>query len=357
MSRIYIIAEAGVNHNGSLDLARKLIDAAHAAGADAVKFQTFKAANIASAGAAKAAYQKETTDAAETQLDMLKKLELSAHDHDVLLQHCRMVGIEFMSTPFDLESVDLLMALGVQRLKIPSGELTNGPLLLKVARTGLPLILSTGMATADEIRVALSALAFGMCEPIKSPVAGDCERAYSSEHGQALLHDRVVLLHCTTQYPTPFEDVNLRGMDTLREAFGLPVGYSDHTPGIIIPIASAARGACLIEKHFTLDKHLPGPDHKASLEPHELKAMIDAIRTVEIAMGTGEKQPQPSELGNMAIARKSLVAATAIHKGEIFTEQNLTVKRPGNGISPMKFWEWMGKTAHRDYEADEIILP
>lgn len=355
MNPVYIIAEAGVNHNGSLDLARKLIDAAKAAGADAVKFQTFKASSIASAGASKAAYQKETTDAAESQLDMLKKLELSVADHDALLQHCRDVGIEFMSTPFDLDSVDLLMNLGVQRMKIPSGELTNGPLVLKVARTGLPVILSTGMATPAEIETALGVLAFGMSEPDAVPAAGDFAAAYASEQGKRLLRDRVVILHCTTQYPTPYEDVNLRGMDTLKNLFGIPVGYSDHTPGITIPVAATARGAVLIEKHFTLDKNLPGPDHKASLEPQELTEMVRSIRIVERALGTGEKKPQPSELGNMAIARKSLVAAKDIAPGEVFSEANLTVKRPGSGISPMLYWEWLGKESRRAYAADDII--
>jgi N-acetylneuraminate synthase len=353
MNTVYIIAEAGVNHNGSPELALKLVEAAHAAGADAVKFQTFKASSIASAKAGKAEYQKKTTGEGESQLDMLKKLELGAAEHEALKARCNELGIEFMSTPFDLESVHLLMELGVQRMKIPSGELTNGPLLLAIARTGLPLILSTGMATPEEIRTAIAVLAHGMLEPDRAPGAQDlataCQRAGS------LLTERLTLLHCTTQYPTPYEDVNLRGMDTLRDLFNLPVGYSDHTPGITIPVAAVARGAVLIEKHFTLDKNMPGPDHKASLEPHELAEMVRSIRIVEASLGTGEKKPQPSELGNIAIARKSLVAACDIKKGEPLTTDNMTVKRPGTGISPMRYWELLGTPASADFTADSLI--
>ena len=353
MNTVYIIAEAGVNHNGSPELALKLVEAAHAAGADAVKFQTFKASSIASAKAGKAEYQKKTTGEGESQLDMLKKLELGAAEHEALKARCNELGIEFMSTPFDLESVHLLMELGVQRMKIPSGELTNGPLLLAIARTGLPLILSTGMATPEEIRTAIAVLAHGMLEPDRAPGAQDlataCQRAGS------LLTERLTLLHCTTQYPTPYEDVNLRGMDTLRDLFNLPVGYSDHTPGITIPVAAVARGAVLIEKHFTLDKNMPGPDHKASLEPHELADMVRSIRIVEASLGTGEKKPQPSELGNIVIARKSLVAACDIKKGEPLTTDNMTVKRPGTGISPMRYWELLGTPASADFTADSLI--
>ncbi|WBF66104.1 N-acetylneuraminate synthase [Desulfovibrio subterraneus] len=353
MNTVYIIAEAGVNHNGSPELALKLVEAAHAAGADAVKFQTFKASSIASAKAGKAEYQKKTTGEGESQLDMLKKLELGAAEHEALKARCNELGIEFMSTPFDLDSVHLLMELGVQRMKIPSGELTNGPLLLAIARTGLPLILSTGMATPEEIRTAIAVLAHGMLEPDRAPDANDlataCQRAGS------LLTERLTLLHCTTQYPTPYEDVNLRGMDTLRDLFNLPVGYSDHTPGITIPVAAVARGAVLIEKHFTLDKNMPGPDHKASLEPHELADMVRSIRIVEASLGTGEKKPQPSELGNIAIARKSLVAACDIKKGEPLTTDNMTVKRPGTGISPMRYWELLGTPASADFTADSLI--
>jgi len=353
MNTVYIIAEAGVNHNGSPELALKLVEAAHAAGADAVKFQTFKASSIASAKAGKAEYQKKTTGEGESQLDMLKKLELGAAEHEALKARCNELGIEFMSTPFDLESVHLLMELGVQRMKIPSGELTNGPLLLAIARTGLPLILSTGMATPEEIRTAIAVLAHGMLEPDRAPGAQDL--ATACQRAESLLTERLTLLHCTTQYPTPYEDVNLRGMDTLRDLFNLPVGYSDHTPGITIPVAAVARGAVLIEKHFTLDKNMPGPDHKASLEPHELAEMVRSIRIVEASLGTGEKKPQPSELGNIAIARKSLVAACDIKKGEPLTTDNMTVKRPGTGISPMRYWELLGTPASADFAADSLI--
>ncbi|UZP66752.1 N-acetylneuraminate synthase [Desulfovibrio mangrovi] len=353
MQHVYVIAEAGVNHNGSLDMALQLVEAAHAAGADAVKFQTFKASSIASAKAGKAEYQKKTTGANESQLEMLKKLELSAEDHEILKARCCELGIEFMSTPFDLESLQLLMDLGVQRMKIPSGELTNGPLLLAIARTGLPLILSTGMSTPEEIRNAITVLAFGMTEPERTPTPGELQAA--TEKAGALLAERLTLLHCTTQYPTPYEDVNLRGMDTLSSLFKLPVGYSDHTEGITIPVAAVARGAVMIEKHFTLDRNLPGPDHKASLEPQELAEMVRAIRSVEPALGSGEKKPQPSELGNMAIARKSLVAACDIRKGELLTERNMTVKRPGTGISPMRYWELLGTAACADFAADSLI--
>jgi len=353
--KIFIIAEAGVNHNGSVDMAKKLVEVAAKAGADAVKFQTFKAEKIASIEARKAEYQEKTTDAAESHLDMLKRLELDKAAHRELFDYCVKKGIEFISTPFDLESVDLLVELGVTRLKIPSGEITNGPLLLKVASTGLPLIVSTGMAFFREIEAALGVLAFGMLGAEGEPSVSAFEEAYASEQGQTLLSERVVLLHCTTAYPAPLEDVNLRAMDALKIAFGVPVGYSDHTMGISVAVAAAARGAAVIEKHFTLDKNLPGPDHKASIEPHELVAMIRAVREVETALGSGRKVPVLSELKNRAVARKSLVAARPIKNGERFTEENLAVKRPGTGVSPMLYWAYLGRTANRDFSEDQVI--
>ncbi|MGE4556719.1 MAG: N-acetylneuraminate synthase [Desulfovibrionaceae bacterium] len=352
---VFIIAEAGVNHNGSLDMAMDLVEAAHEACADAVKFQTFSAASIASANAAKAGYQLQTTDAGESQLDMLRRLELSPTEHKALYERCRKLGLEFMSTPFDLDSVDVLTGLGVSRLKVPSGEITNGPLLLKVARTGLPLIVSTGMATLGEVEACLGALAYGMLDAADAPGVEAFARVFASEEGGRLLRERVTLLHCTTEYPAPLDEVNLRAMGTLSSAFGLPVGYSDHTEGISVAVAAAARGARIIEKHFTLDKTLPGPDHKASLEPRELATMVRSVRAVESALGHGRKVPGPAEVGNRAVARKSLVAARPIAKGEIFSKENMTVKRPGTGVSPMLLWDWLGRPADRNYETDEVI--
>jgi N-acetylneuraminate synthase len=353
---IYVIAEAGVNHNGSLDMARQLIDAATAAGADAVKFQTFKADRLVSRNAPKAEYQTKTTGTDESQWAMIKKLELDDTAHEILLQHCKLRGIQFLSTPFDFESVDLLAdRMDLPYIKIPSGEITNGPLLLRIGHTRKPVILSTGMSTLGEIEAALGVLAFAYTRKDERPSVAGFQEAYCSPEGQRVLQDHVTLLHCTTEYPAPYAEVNLRVMDTMRAAFSLPVGYSDHTQGIAIPIAAAARGATVIEKHFTLDRQLPGPDHKASLEPEELTAMVQAIRQVEAALGTGMKLPSVSEVKNRAIARKSLVAGTKIRAGELFSEANLTVKRPGTGISPMLYWEWLGKKAERDYVTDEGI--
>ncbi|WP_126428728.1 N-acetylneuraminate synthase [Brevibacillus marinus] len=356
MPNTFIIAEAGVNHNGSLAIAKDLIRVAAEAGADAVKFQTFQAEKIISRYAEKAAYQKQTTKADESQLEMVKKLELDVAAHLELKAYCDQFQIQFLSTPFDLESVDLLVRqLHVRKLKVPSGEITNGPLLLKVAQTGLPVILSTGMATLAEVEQALGVLAFGYTHSQAQPSLSAFQAAYCSEAGQQALREKVTLLHCTTEYPCPYEEVNLRAMDTLAAAFGLPVGLSDHTAGIAVPIAAAARGAKVIEKHFTLDRNLPGPDHQASLEPAELKEMIRGIRQVEAALGSPVKAPAPSELKNRTVARKSLVAAKAIAPGETYTEENLTCKRPGTGVSPMHYWEWLGKTADKHYQADEVI--
>ncbi|MHB1126569.1 MAG: N-acetylneuraminate synthase [Bacillota bacterium] len=354
--RVYIIAEAGVNHNGSIDIATELINVAADAGANAVKFQTFRAEELTIKSAPKASYQIKNTDIEESQYDMIKKLELSEHAHKVLLKHCRTRGIEFLSTPFDLKSIELLARkLELARLKLPSGELTNSLLLLKAAQTGKPLILSTGMSDLREIENALGVLAFGYTQAEEKPSLMAFHKAFYSEVGQVALKKNLILLHCTSEYPAPFEDVNLKAMDTLRSAFGLPVGLSDHTPGIAITIAAAARGACAIEKHFTLDKNLPGPDHKASLEPDELKLMVRSIREVECALGNGLKIPSSGEINNREIVRKSVVAARNIKRGELLDETNLTVKRPGNGISPMNFWELMGQEAEKDYHEDELV--
>ncbi|MFZ5644548.1 MAG: N-acetylneuraminate synthase [Bacillota bacterium] len=353
---VYIVAEAGVNHNGSLERAMQMIDMAVEAGADAVKFQSFKADNIISGSAPKAEYQKKTTSAEETQLAMVKKLELSRDAHKELIDHCIRKGIQFLSTPFDIESVELLVhTFDLPRLKISSGDLTNGPLLLRAAMTEKQIILSTGMSTIGEIETALEVLAFGYIARGEKPSSAAFKRAYRSEEGQKALREKVILLHCTTEYPALFTDSNLRVIDTLRSTFGLAVGLSDHTLGIAVPIAAVARGAVVIEKHFTLDRNLPGPDHKASLEPAELIEMVRSIRQVEAALGSQVKKPASSECKNITAARKSLVAAKDITEGEIFTEDNLTFKRPGSGISPMQYWDWLGKSADRSYKRDELV--
>jgi N-acetylneuraminate synthase len=351
-----LIAEAGVNHNGSLEIAERLVAAAAEAGADVVKFQTFRANSLVTRAAPKAGYQRLTTDADESQFEMIRRLELDEAAHRHLIAACEAHGVEFMSTPFDLESVALLAhTFDVPRLKCASGELTNGPLLLALARTAKPLIVSTGMSTLGEVEAALGVLAFGTTNPDGRPSEAAFRRAYASVEGQAALRDKVVLLHCTTEYPAPFDEVNLRAMDTLACAFGLPVGYSDHTPGIAIAIAAVARGAVVVEKHFTLDVTMEGPDHRASLEPDAFAEMARAIRAVEVALGTGLKQPAQSELPNLDVARKSLVASRAIARGEVFTEANLGVKRPGTGISPMRTWALLGRAATRSYAPDDRI--
>lgn len=356
--RVLIIAEAGVNHNGSLQRALTLIDVAAEAGADVVKFQTFRSEAVISNFASKADYQIKTTGNTESQLEMVKKLELDKAAHRALVLHCSKRSIRFMSTPFDLESVDFLAnELDLKEIKIPSGEITNGPLLFKIARSGRDLILSTGMCTLGEIEMALGVLAFGYTEYETPPSIQAFERAYGSTAGQSALKDKVTLLHCTTEYPAPFSDINLRAMETLRHAFDLPVGYSDHTEGISVSIAAVALGAVVIEKHFTLDRTLPGPDHKASIEPDELKQMVQFIREVESSLGSFIKRPVASERGNRAMARKSLVAARDISKGESFTSDNLAIKRPGDGIAPMRYWDWLGKVANRDYRQDEKVQP
>ena len=332
-NRVFIIAEAGVNHNGSTDLAKKLVTVAAEAGADAVKFQTFKAERIVSKSAPKAEYQKQTSGSDESQFDMIKKLELDLSAHKELIAYCQKKDILFLSTPFDHESIELLDSLNLSMFKIPSGEITNLPYLRHIGKMGKPVILSSGMANLGEIETALGIL---------------------TSEGMCLENIRV--LHCNTEYPTPMEDVNLRAMQTMAAAFpGIQVGYSDHTLGIEVPIAAMAMGATVIEKHFTLDRNMEGPDHRASLEPDELKAMVKAIRNIEKAMGNGWKKPSPSESKNLSVARKSIVASKTIRKGEVLTEENLAVKRPGNGVSPMRWDEIVGKRAGKDFQEDELI--
>lgn len=354
--KTFVIAEAGVNHNGSLERAMEMVDAAAAAQADAVKFQTFVTEKVISRNAPKAEYQLRTTAPTESQFEMVKKLELSAEAHLQLLERARKHGIQFLSTPFDLESLDLLAGrFDLPMLKIPSGEITNAPLLLGAARTGKPLIVSTGMCTLADIELALGVLAFGYGDSEGKPSLPAFRMAYASREGQEALREKVSLLHCTTEYPAPFSEINLHAMDTLQAAFGLRVGLSDHSQGISIPIAAVARGARVIEKHFTLDRTLPGPDHAASLEPGELAQMMRAIREVEAALGVPLKAPTPSEIKNLAIGRKSLVAAERIAEGGTFTEANLISKRPGTGVSPYLFWDLLGKRANRPYQIDELI--
>ena len=357
MSKVYIIAEAGVNHNGNRDMAFQLIDAAAETGVNAIKFQTFKTENLVTKSADKADYQKQIKDGFESQFKMLKNLELSHEIHYELLDYCHKKKIDFLSTAFDLESLDFLAKqLKLKILKIPSGEITNGPLLLAYAKTGSNLILSTGMSTLGEVESALEVLAFGLLNDDKiKPTKTSFQQAYLSKEGQLLLKEKVTILHCTTEYPAPLQDINLNAMITMRSTFDLKVGYSDHSEGITVPIAATAIGAILIEKHFTLDKALPGPDHKASLDPGELSTMVKAIRNVEKIMGSGTKGPMSSELKNKSVARKSLIAAKDIKKGENFTEDNMTTKRPGTGISPMKYWHMIGKVAQNDIPRDVVI--
>lgn len=357
MSGVYIIAEAGVNHNGSMEKACSLIKLAAAAGADAVKFQTFAAEEVVGRFAPKAAYQAKLTPSEESQLEMVRKLQLNQDQHKNLLKYCQSQNIEFISTPFDLISVDFLVNdLNVARLKISSGDITNAPLLLKAACSDKDIILSTGMSSLGEVETALGVLAFGYTtDQNRKPSPQAFRESFSSAEGQKALRKRVILLHCTSEYPAPFEDINLLAMDTLRAAFGLMVGYSDHSPGITIPIAAAARGAVIIEKHFTLDHNLPGPDHKTSLEPDELKSMIRSIRQVEKALGSPRKCAANSELKNLILVRRSLVAKKNIKQNEIFTEENLGIKRPGGGLDPVCYWDYLGTRAGKDYQLDENI--
>lgn len=331
--RTIIIAEAGVNHNGSMEMAKAMVDVAADAGVDYIKFQTFKSELLVTSQAQQADYQKkQAKEEDNSQLSMLRKLELSEENHYELIDYCNERGVKFLSTAFDFKSLEFLSSLNLDFWKIPSGEITNYPYLKKIAQTHLPVVMSTGMCTNEDIERALNVIV---------------------NNGVSIKD--IILLHCNTQYPTPYSDVNLRAMAEMRERFGVKVGYSDHTEGIDVPIAAVALGACVIEKHFTLDRTLPGPDHRASLEPHELKRMVEAIRNVETALGRANKQVTSSESVNIIAARKSIVASTKIQQGELFTEDNLTVKRPGCGLSPMMWDEVIGKTACRDFNVDELI--
>jgi len=328
--KTYIIAEAGVNHNGNLDIAFKLVDAAKVAGVDCIKFQTFNTSNLVLKTARMADYQKRNIGEGNSQFDMLKRLELSYKSFKKIHDYCNKVGIDFMSTPFDFDSIDFLSSLKMRYWKIPSGEITNLPYLERVGKLNKQLIISTGMSTLNDIKNAIKVI-----------------RQFSS--------NQIILLHCTTEYPAPYDEVNLKAMLTIKKQFNVEVGYSDHTTGIVIPVAAVALGASVIEKHFTLDKNMKGPDHKASLEPLELKEMVNNIRIIEQSLGDGEKNPTPSEEKNLLISRKSIVASKHINLGDFFSEQNLTTKRPANGISPMKWYDVIGKKALKDYEKDEII--
>lgn len=353
-SAVYIIAEAGVNHNGDRDRAFALIDSAADAGADAVKFQTFEAAAIATARAPKAAYQTRTTDAAESQLAMLRALELPREWHYDLKVHAIARGIDFISTPFDVGSLEFLVQLGMPCLKVPSGELTNGPLLWRFARAGMPMILSTGMATLAEVEQALAVVCHSLQGGDEPAGLADVWQVWSDPAARTALSGRVTLLHCTSQYPTPMHEVNLKAMDTLR-VFGLPVGYSDHTQGLLATVAAVARGACMIEKHFTLDRNLPGPDHAASLEPGELAELVAQVRALEIALGDGFKAPQLSEWSTRVAARQNVIAARAIAAGEVLTRAALASARTGSGIPAGNLWDLVGRTASRGYELGDVI--
>ena len=327
-----VIAEAGVNHNGDLKLAMQLIDAAFESGADVIKFQTFSACQVATAYADQAAYQQRNLDTTQNQLSMLKRLELQADDHYKLIDYCHNRNIDFLSTAFDFSSIELLSRLNLKYWKVPSGEITNLPYLRLIGSQGKPVILSTGMSNLGEIESALSVL-----ESAGTP------------------RSNITVLHCTTEYPAPLNDVNLRAMQTIAQSFGVQVGYSDHTDGIFIPISAVAMGATVIEKHLTLDRNLPGPDHKASLEPDQFRSMVQGIRNIELALGDGIKRPSRSELSNRLVVRKSIVSSRPIRAGDLLTEDNITVKRPGTGISPMFWDEWIGRVASRDFSVDELI--
>lgn len=355
--RTLFIAEAGVNHNGSLELALRLVDVAADAGADVVKFQSFKAEQLATAGAHKAAYQVANTGEDGGQLDMLRRLELRPEDHHALLARCKERGIRFMSTAFDEPSLALLATLDMPAVKIPSGDVTHAPLLLRAARLGLPLIVSTGMCELGDVEAALGVIAFALMREGMPSGRADFVAAYADPRARAALRERVTLLHCVTQYPAPPVAVNLRAMDTLAQAFGLPVGYSDHTLGTAVAIAAVARGARVIEKHFTLDRRMPGPDHAASLEPDELRSLVRDIRIVEQALGSPIKAPAAAEFANRAVARRSVVAARPIARGESLSFDALAFKRPGNGISPIDCWDLLGRASRRDLHVDEAIEP
>jgi len=356
-----IIAEAGVNHNGSLELALQLVDAAKAAGADIIKFQAFIADNLVTQNADQAQYQQNNIGKKQTQLEMLKELELSFDSHQIIKNYCEEQGIEYLSTAFDMESLNFLTHdMQLNRFKIPSGEITNAPFILAHACTGKELIVSTGMSDLVEVKLALAVIAFGLLNSIgqyldKEPNEDNFYKAFNSVQGQKQLKEKVTLLHCTTDYPARPTDINLLALKTMEEAFSLRVGYSDHSEGISVPIAAVARGACIIEKHFTLNKLLPGPDHKASLSPEELNDMVKSIRLVEQSIGNGIKQATPAELNNKKVIRKSLVAGKNISKGECFTKENLVIKRPGTGLSPLLYWEMLNHVSKVDYQAGDLI--
>jgi len=353
--RVLVIAEAGVNHNGILDLALRQVDVAADAGADVVKFQTFRAEQLATQSARKAPYQVANTGEDGMQIEMLRRLELTPGDHAAIVERCRAREIGFMSTAFDAESLAFLATLNMPAVKIPSGDITCGPLLLQAARLGRPLIVSTGMSTLAEIDAALAVIAWGL---LRADAPGDSaavDAVYASVAGQDALREHVTLLHCVTQYPAPPHTVNLRAMDAMAAAFGLAVGYSDHTLGVEVALAAVARGARVIEKHFTLDRTMVGPDHAASLEPDELKRMIPGIRTVEAALGNSRKAPAPEEMANRAVGRRSIVAARPLRAGEPIALDALSYKRPGTGVSPMRIWELAGRPARRDFAIDEQI--
>ena len=353
--KTFLIAEAGVNHNGSIELAKKLIDAAVMAGADAVKFQSFVASSIVTAGASKAEYQITNTGSKESQLEMLKKLELSHSQQRELHQYCQRSGIQFLSTPFDTASLNFLTSdLGLETIKVGSGELTNAPFLFEVARLAKNIILSTGMSTIDEVADALGVIAFVMTDS-KNPSVSSFKSALASSEGRKAVTSKVTLLHCTTDYPTVPSDVNLQAMLTLREKFDCQVGFSDHSVGIHLAVAAVAMGATVIEKHLTIDRDLPGPDHKASLEPSEFKNLVDQVRDLENAFGDGIKRPTEVELKNKKIARRSLVALKAIKTGDVFTSENVSIKRPGTGRSPFEYWSLLGTKATSDIAENEVI--
>jgi N-acetylneuraminate synthase len=355
---VLIIAEAGVNHNGSVDRALAMVDAAARAGADMVKFQSFRTEELVTETVAMAPYQTRTEGGDGKQFAMLKALELNRAGHDAVAERCARQGIGFLSTPFDIPSLHMLVGeMGLGLVKLSSGEITNGPLLLAAGRSGARIILSTGMSDLDEVEAALSVLAFGLTRPEGIPTPQSLRDAMDSPAGRAALAERVTLLHCTTEYPTPYDEVNLRAMHSLRERFGLVVGLSDHTPGTVVSAAAVALGAQVIEKHFTLDRSLPGPDHAASLEPDELARLVREIRAVEAALGDGVKRVTASEAKNIAVVRRSVVARTAIAAGEPFTEANLTIRRAGGSIPAMEYWALLGRPAPRAYAAAECIEP
>jgi N-acetylneuraminate synthase len=359
LPKTLIIAEAGVNHNGSEELAFKLVDKAKSSGVDIVKFQTFVTKNLVTKTAKQAKYQQKNIGKEQPQYQMLQKLELSFDSHKAIKYYCDTQGVEYLSTAFDSESLAFLVNdLKLNRLKIPSGELTNTPFVLEHALTGCDIIVSTGMSNLEEIEFALSVIAFGYLSQDSSllPSSAAFKKAYASEAGQQLLKSKVVVLHCTTEYPAPIDEVNLNAMTLMHEKFNLPIGYSDHTAGITIPIAAVAKGAVVIEKHFTLSKDMDGPDHKASIEPDELIQMVKDIRCVEVALGAFDKKPTPSELKNKEVARKSIIAKSDINKGQKLTADNLAILRPGIGISPTRYYDVLGSYACKDFSAGELIV-